>query len=107
MRSATASRPWACYQRALGLFQEFGDRYAQATVLTHLGDAQHAAGQTQAARRAWDEAVAILDALHHPDAGKVRAKLRQDGPEETPARQPGTAAESQRVPGPPEPVGAS
>ena len=97
----------ACYQRALGLFQEFGDRYAQATVLTHLGDAQHAAGQTQAARRAWDEAVAILDALHHPYAGTVRAKLRQDGPEETPARQPGTAAESQRVPGPPEPVGAS
>jgi DNA-binding SARP family transcriptional activator/tetratricopeptide (TPR) repeat protein len=68
----------ACYQRALGLFREFGDRYSQAMVLTHLGDAQHAAGQTHAARTAWHEAVAILDALHHADAGQVRAKLGQD-----------------------------
>jgi tetratricopeptide (TPR) repeat protein/transcriptional regulator with XRE-family HTH domain len=67
----------ACYQHALGLFRELGDRYSQATVLTHLGDAQHAAGQTQAARAAWREAVNILDALHHSDASKVSARLRQ------------------------------
>jgi DNA-binding SARP family transcriptional activator/tetratricopeptide (TPR) repeat protein len=100
----------ACYQRALDLFREFGDRYSQATVLIHLGDAQHAAGQTQAARRAWQEALVILSALHHPDAGKVRAKLRQDGLEETTTRPPGTAAESQQAPGPsaaPGAVGAS
>jgi DNA-binding SARP family transcriptional activator/tetratricopeptide (TPR) repeat protein len=68
----------ACYQRALGLFREFGDRYCQATVLAHLGDTRHAAGQDQLARGAWHEAAAILDALHHPYAGTVRARLRQD-----------------------------
>jgi tetratricopeptide (TPR) repeat protein len=68
----------ACYQRALGLFQEFGDRYSQATVLAHLGDARDAAGRTQAAREAWHEAVAILDALHHPYASTIRARLRRN-----------------------------
>jgi hypothetical protein len=60
------------------MFRDFGDRYCQATVLAHLGDTRHAAGQSQEARRAWQEAVAILDALHHPYAGTVRARLRQD-----------------------------
>ena len=68
----------ACYQRALGLFQEFGDRYSQATVLAHLGDARNSAGRTRAAREAWHEAVAILDALHHPYASTIRARLRRD-----------------------------
>ena len=75
----------ACHQRALGLFRELGDRHTQARVLAHLGDARHAAGQIQAACRAWHEAVAILDALHHPDADQIRARLRKDGPDETPA----------------------
>ncbi|HKF75035.1 MAG TPA: tetratricopeptide repeat protein, partial [Candidatus Dormibacteraeota bacterium] len=84
----------ACHQRALSLFRELGDRHTQARVLTHLGDARHAAGQSQAARGAWREAAAILDALHHPDAGQLRARLLEHGPDETPARQPGTAAAS-------------
>jgi tetratricopeptide (TPR) repeat protein len=77
----------ACYQRALGLFREFGDRYCQATVLAHLGDTRYAAGQNELARGAWHEAVAILDALHHPYAGTVRARLRQDA-EPSLARRP-------------------
>jgi hypothetical protein len=52
-----------CYQRALGLFRELGDRCSQATVLTHLGDAQHAAEQTAAARTARHEAVTILNVV--------------------------------------------
>jgi tetratricopeptide (TPR) repeat protein len=68
----------ACYQRALSLFREFGDRYCQATVLAHLGDTRHAAGHNELAREAWQEAVAILDVLHHPYARTVRARLRQD-----------------------------
>lgn len=67
----------ACYQRALGLFRELGDRYSRATVLTQLGDAQHAAGQTHAACVTWQEAVTIFDALYHSDASKVGARLRQ------------------------------
>ena len=67
--------------------REFGDRYCQATVLAHLGDTRHTAGQDELARGAWQEAVAILDALHHPYAGTVRARLRQNA-EPSLARRP-------------------
>ena len=65
----------ACYRRSLGLFRELTDRSNEAEVLTHLGDAYHAAGSPGPARDAWQQALAILDDLHHPDAGQVRAKL--------------------------------
>ena len=35
----------ACYQRALSLYRESGDRFAEAEALTHLGDTRHAAGE--------------------------------------------------------------
>jgi predicted negative regulator of RcsB-dependent stress response len=57
------------------LFEEEGDRYFQAVVLDHLGDAHHAAGDSTAARDAWQLALRILDELGHPDAGRVRAKI--------------------------------
>src|SRR5690348_2118388 len=65
----------ACCQRALGLYREIGDRWAQAETLGHIGDTRLAAGQPDEARAAWEEALAILDDLHHPDAGQVRARL--------------------------------
>jgi DNA-binding SARP family transcriptional activator/tetratricopeptide (TPR) repeat protein len=65
----------ACYQRALGLYREIGDRWAQAETLGHIGDTRYAAGQPDEARVAWEEALAILDHLRHPDAGQIRAKL--------------------------------
>jgi tetratricopeptide (TPR) repeat protein len=65
----------ACYQRALGLYREIGDRWAQAETLGHIGDTRLAAGQPDETRAAWEEALAILDDLHHPDAGQVRARL--------------------------------
>ena len=88
----------ACYQRALGLYREIGDRYAQAETLGHIGDTRHAAGRPDEARAAWEEALAILDDLHHPDAGQVRAKLAGPGrppvpdpvPQERSARGRGT-----------------
>ena len=43
-----------------------------------------------AAHRAWQEAAAVLDALHHSGAGQVRAKVRL----QPPAQPPGTTAES-------------
>ena len=64
-----------CYQSALSLFRELGDRFNEADILTHLGDARHAAGEQQEARAAWKRALVILDDLHHSDADKVRAKL--------------------------------
>jgi tetratricopeptide (TPR) repeat protein len=65
----------ACYQHSLSMHQEFGDRYGEADVLTHLGDTRDAAGEPSQARDAWQQALDILDGLHHPDADQVRARL--------------------------------
>jgi tetratricopeptide (TPR) repeat protein len=65
----------ACYQHALSLFREYGARFDEADALTHLGDTHQAAGELAQAREAWQQALAILDDLQHPDAGQVRAKL--------------------------------
>ena len=65
----------ACYQRALSISRESGDRYHEAEALTHLGDTHQAAGELAQAREAWQQALAILDDLQHPDADQVRAKL--------------------------------
>ena len=68
-----------CYRRALGIFRELGDRYYQADALTHLGDTCHAAGEQRQRPGAWQQALAILDDLHHPDADQVRARLQRLG----------------------------
>jgi tetratricopeptide (TPR) repeat protein len=65
----------ARYEEAAKLFHERGHHH-EAEVLTHLGDAHHAAGNDQSARDAWRQALTILRRLHQPDAEKVRAKLR-------------------------------
>jgi len=67
----------ACYQHALGIFREVGDRYNEAATLGRLGDTRQAAGSPRRAREAWQQAMDILDDLDHPDAGKLRLKLRQ------------------------------
>jgi tetratricopeptide (TPR) repeat protein/transcriptional regulator with XRE-family HTH domain len=68
-----------CYQNALRLIRELGDRLNEAQFLTHLGDARHANIDQQAALDAWQQALDILDDLHHPDADQVRAKLKHLG----------------------------
>jgi tetratricopeptide (TPR) repeat protein len=78
----------ACYQRALDLRREIGDRWGQTEILRHIGEAHLAAGHPEEARAAWEEALAILDDLHHPDAGQLRAKLAELGADQRPA--PGT-----------------
>ncbi len=69
-----------CYRRSAELFRALGGRPLLASVLTHLGDHLHAAGQPQDALAAWQEALAILEDLQHPDASRVRAKLSQSNP---------------------------
>jgi tetratricopeptide (TPR) repeat protein/transcriptional regulator with XRE-family HTH domain len=66
-----------CCARALGIFRDLGDSYEQAGVLTLLGEVRHTAEDPQQARNSWQQALDILEDLHHPDAAKVRAKLRQ------------------------------
>ncbi|GIG88719.1 AfsR/SARP family transcriptional regulator [Plantactinospora endophytica] len=67
----------ACYRRALDLFRRLGNRPAMADTLVWLGDARYSSGRSETARRAWLEAVDILDDLRRPDAARVRARLRQ------------------------------
>jgi tetratricopeptide (TPR) repeat protein len=69
----------AHFEFALGLCRDRGNRYAEAEILNHLGDARHAAGELPQARQAWQQALAIHDAIQHPDAAKVRAKLAGAG----------------------------
>jgi len=64
-----------CYQRALGLYCGLGDRYYEAGALTSLGDVHLSAGDSGAARRAWAQALPILEEIDHADASRVRAKL--------------------------------
>src|SRR5262249_7053604 len=87
-----------CYQRALALHQELGSLYHRAVNLNDLGDVYHATGDQAAARLVWQQAIDILDQLRsililgpgpgYPDAGLIRAKLRQlDNP--SPGPRPG------------------
>jgi tetratricopeptide (TPR) repeat protein len=71
-----AEQSIACYQRARDLYRDLGDRWSEADTITRLGDAHHAAGDTGAAAAAWRRAVTILDELGHPDADRVRTKLK-------------------------------
>jgi DNA-binding SARP family transcriptional activator/tetratricopeptide (TPR) repeat protein len=64
-----------CYRHAVDLFRDTDHRYHHAAALTHLGDTHHTNGHPTAARNAWDQALAILATLNHPDADQVRNKL--------------------------------
>jgi DNA-binding SARP family transcriptional activator len=64
-----------CYERALVLQAEMGDKYEESMVLTHLGDTYRAMDSSEQAMHAWKRALDILDDLGHPDADKVREKL--------------------------------
>jgi DNA-binding SARP family transcriptional activator/tetratricopeptide (TPR) repeat protein len=64
------------YQQALSAYADAGDRYFRAHTLIHLGETYRASGNPQATREAWQQGLAILDDLHHHDAGPIRAKLK-------------------------------
>jgi tetratricopeptide (TPR) repeat protein len=64
-----------CYQHAVGQYHDVGDRYYEADTLIHLGDAHRAAGEPQAARAAWEQALTILANQPHADADQMIARL--------------------------------
>jgi tetratricopeptide (TPR) repeat protein len=66
----------ACFEQATDLYREGGDRHSEADTFTRLGDTHLAAGDVNAARRAWKRALAILDQLGHPDTDHLHTKLR-------------------------------
>jgi DNA-binding SARP family transcriptional activator/tetratricopeptide (TPR) repeat protein len=65
----------ASYRRAAALFSQAGDHYERAQALGRLGDCHLASGGAQAARNAWQEALAMLGRVTHPAAEELRAKL--------------------------------
>ncbi len=72
------------YEQALEAFADAGDRYSLAHTLDRLADARRAIGSHEDADKAWLQAIALFDAMHHPDAGLLRAKLHSHG--STPGR---------------------
>lgn len=66
-------------QEALALLGEIGDRYGQAASWDSFGYIQHRMGRHGQATAAWRQALDMLDELGHPDAAKIRTKLRELG----------------------------
>jgi DNA-binding SARP family transcriptional activator/tetratricopeptide (TPR) repeat protein len=64
-----------CLRNAAWLYRQLGVRYDEATTMVNLGDLHHAAGDHSAARAAWQHALTLLHAVHHPDAETVTTKL--------------------------------
>jgi tetratricopeptide (TPR) repeat protein len=63
------------YVHAIELCRELGDRYHEAGCLNHLGDTCLAAGNPDAARQAWQDALDIHGRLDRPEGEELRAKL--------------------------------
>ncbi|GAA3434960.1 AfsR/SARP family transcriptional regulator [Kutzneria kofuensis] len=73
-------RAVVCYHNALELYQKLGARHPQADTLIRLGETYQDAGDFHAAHRSWQQALPILDDLHHPDADVLRARLAERTP---------------------------
>jgi len=69
----------AYYRHAIEILRDLGDRLDEADTLSRLGDVLHGSGDTEAARRAWLDALHIYDEIDHPNADELRAKLQPPG----------------------------
>ena len=63
------------YEQALAILQSLGDTRQEAVSRLHLGDAQLAAGQPEAARRSWERSRALLVQVPGADLTEVSARL--------------------------------
>ena len=66
-----------CYWRNVHMMRELGDRFHEAGTLLRLGETYREAGDLAAARDSLRQALVIFDDLHHPNAHRVRATLRE------------------------------
>jgi tetratricopeptide (TPR) repeat protein len=80
-----------CYQRAISLHREAGDRFNEAESLTHLGETCQAAGGLTQAREAWKQALTIFDDLRNRDAADRVQVMLASTDDHTPSQsqQPG------------------
>jgi DNA-binding SARP family transcriptional activator/tetratricopeptide (TPR) repeat protein len=65
-----------CHQLAAAMYAEFGAVWYRAEVLINLGDTHEAAGDLQAARAQWQEALEVFERAHHPGTDRVRGRMR-------------------------------
>lgn len=70
-------RALSCYARALALYRDIRDRYLEADTLVHIGDTHRASGDEARARETWMQALDVLEDIAHPDAERVRIRLRR------------------------------
>jgi tetratricopeptide (TPR) repeat protein len=65
----------AHYRRAVALFRQTGDRLSAARGLTRLAETCQHSAHPDAARDAWDHALALTDQLGLPDTDPLRAAI--------------------------------
>jgi hypothetical protein len=72
---AELPRSLACYRTAARLSAAIEHRYKRAVALSSAAEVHLERGSRDDAVRAWREALELLDALGHPSADEVRARL--------------------------------
>jgi tetratricopeptide (TPR) repeat protein len=63
------------YREAVECRREIGHEWGEAGALGELGSALRASGDVECARQAWQQALAIMDDIGHPNAETIRAQL--------------------------------
>lgn len=71
------SPPGLYCHRAIQLCDELDDKYHVAEVLIRLGETYTAAGEGAQARSVWNQALAILQKIGHPNADQLTARIQQ------------------------------
>jgi tetratricopeptide (TPR) repeat protein len=69
------ARAVECYRTAVEMHGESGSEHYAADSQVHLGDAYAAAGDPEAARAVWRDALVVLRRLGAPGASAVRERL--------------------------------
>jgi tetratricopeptide (TPR) repeat protein/transcriptional regulator with XRE-family HTH domain len=64
-----------CYRQTVALRRQLGDQPSEARTLIRLGDTYQDAGDRSKASASWQQALDLLNGMHHPDADHVRARL--------------------------------
>jgi len=66
-----------CYEQAVAIQGEVGERYQMADTLVHLAETFSAAGRYEDARVSLEDALAICQELNHSDTARI-SKLLTD-----------------------------
>ncbi|MGY1497563.1 AfsR/SARP family transcriptional regulator [Streptomyces sp. QTS52] len=69
------ARARLCYERAIRLLRAGGDRYNEAGSVNRLGDTLALAGDSEAARARWREAVGIIAPMDPDWAAEIQQKI--------------------------------